>query len=286
MNFFITGSTGFLGRNLLKILSEEKWNIVAPKRNEIFSLLSQQGNIDLLIHAAGKAHSTKNTKSESDEFFEVNLELIRRITNQIDEQGLILNTFVFISTVAVYGLDEGVNINENSPLIGRSPYAASKIRAEEHLLSWSKKKGINLVILRLPLIFGENAPGNLGAMEKAIRSRYYFQIGDGSARRSIVNVKELCEFIPSLLGKSGVYNITSKEHPSYSEIGYYFGKKHNRKINKIPLDMLKIVAFCGDIIPKFPLNSYRLSKLTQTLTFDDTQARKDIGWKGRNMLEL
>lgn len=286
MNFFITGGTGFLGRNLLKILGEEKWNIVAPKRNEIFSMLSQQGNIDLIIHAAGKAHSTKNTKSESDEFFEVNLDLTRRITNRIDEQGLELNTFVFISTVAVYGLDEGVNINENSPLMGRSPYAASKIRAEEHLQSWSKEKGINLVILRLPLIFGENAPGNLGAMEKAIRSRYYFQIGDGSARRSIVNVNELCEFIPSLLGKSGVYNITSKEHPSYSEIGCYFEKKHNRKINKIPLDLLKILAFCGDFIPKFPLNSYRLSKLTQTLTFDDTRARKDIGWKGRNVLEL
>jgi len=283
VNIFITGSTGFLGRNLLDYLSKGKHNVVAPKRYELIPFLSKQNTIDLLVHSAGKAHSTKY--SESNEFFEVNLELTRNITKQIDEQGLKLNTFVFISTVAVYGLDEGENINETAPLSGKSPYAVSKKMAEEHLLNWSKETGINVVILRLPLIFGENAPGNLGAMERAIKSRYYFQIGEGSARRSAVHVTDLAEFIPSLYGKCGVYNLASNKHPSYSEIGIYYGKKYNRKINKFPLKLLKILALVGDVIPKFPLNSYRLSKLNQTLTFNDEKARNELNWFGSNVLK-
>jgi len=283
LKFFITGGTGFLGRNILKNLNKENLNFVAPNRDEIFSSLRKQENIDLFIHSAGKAHSTKN--SESNEFFEVNLELTRNITKQIDEQGLKLNTFVFISTVAVYGLDEGDNINESAPLSGKSPYAVSKKMAEEHLQNWSEETGINLVILRLPLIFGENAPGNLGAMERAIKSRYYFQIGEGSARRSSVHVTDLAEFIPSLYGKCGVYNLASNKHPSYSEIGIYYEKKYNRKINKFPLKLLKILALLGDVIPKFPLNSYRLSKLNQTLTFNDEKARNELNWFGSNVLK-
>ncbi len=283
MNIFITGSTGFLGRNLLDYLSKSKHNIVAPKRYELIPLLSKQNTIDLFIHSAGKAHSTKY--SESNEFFEVNLELTRNITKQIEEQGLKLNTFVFISTVAVYGLDEGDNINETAPLSGKSPYAVSKKMAEEHLQNWSEETGINLVILRLPLIFGENAPGNLGAMERAIKSRYYFQIGEGSARRSAVHVTDLAEFIPSLHGKCGVYNLASNKPPSYSEIGIYYGKKYNRKIKKLPLRLLKILALMGDVIPKFPLNSYRLSKLNQTLTFNDEKARNELNWFGSNVLK-
>ncbi len=285
-NFFISGGTGFLGRDLLKILSDEMLNIVAPKRNEIISLLSKQVNIDLLIHAAGKAHSTKNTKEEVKAFFEVNVDLTKKITETIDQNKIELNTFVFISTVAVYGLEEGLDIKEGAPLNGNSPYAQSKILAEEHLQKWAKESGVNLVILRLPLIFGENAPGNLGAMERAIKGRYYFQIGKGAARRSMIHVKQLAEFLPTLIGKSGIYNLTDGYHPTYSEVAEQFGKIHHRRIISLPLVVIKPITKIGDFFPKFPLNSYRLSKLNQTLTFNDEKARKELGWKGSNALEI
>ena len=284
--FFITGGTGFLGRNLLKSMGEEKLNVITPKRNEIFSFLSKQGNVDLFIHSSGKAHSTKSTKRESDEFFNVNLELTRRITKQIDEQGLKLNTFVFISTVAVYGKDEGSDIKEETQLKGNTPYALSKIMAENHLKKWSIEKGINLVILRLPIIFGDNAPGNLGAMEKAIKGRYYFQIGTGSARRSMIHVKQLADFLPSLIGKSGIYNLTDGYHPTYAEVANRFGELHRRRIKSLSLAVIKPITKIGDFIPKFPINSYRLSKLNQTLTFNDERARKELGWNGSNALEI
>jgi nucleoside-diphosphate-sugar epimerase len=286
VNYFVTGSSGFLGKYVTLHLSSEGFKTISPDRDAIWGELECNKNIDLFVHAAGKAHSTKSTEEEKLAFFEVNCELTKRITNQIDQHEIQLNTFIFISTVAVYGIDEGAEINEETKLKGNTPYALSKIMAEEYLQIWSIKKGINLVILRLPLIFGENAPGNLGAMERAIKGRYYFQIGKGTARRSMVHVKQLAEFLPSLIGKSGIYNLTDGYHPTYAEVAEYFGKHHNRRIKSLSLAILNPIARLGDLLPKFPLNSYRLSKLSQSLTYSDQQARTKLGWMGSNALEI
>lgn len=282
----ITGSTGFLGKQVLSHFVKEAYEIISPGRDEIKTKLVSCRNIDLLIHAAGKAHSTKKTKEEAKAFFDVNFDLTKKITEIIDQKKIEINTFVFISTVAVYGLEEGLDINEGTELNGNSPYAQSKKMAEEHLQKWAKEIGVNLVILRLPLIFGENAPGNLGAMERAVKGRYYFQIGEGEAKRSMVHAKQLAEFLPTLIGKSGIYHLTDGEHNSYNEVAQYFAKKHNRRIINVPYMPIVLLAKLGNVIPKFPLNSYRLAKLNQTLTFNDERARKELGWNGTNALEV
>ncbi len=286
MNCFLTGSSGFLGKQVLSHFVKEGYEIISPNREEIKTKLEGIGSIDLLIHAAGKAHSTQSTKEEIKAFFEVNFELTKKITETIDQNEIELNTFVFISTVAVYGLEEGVDINEEAPLNGNSPYAQSKRMAEEHLQKWAKESGVNLIILRLPLIFGENAPGNLGAMERAVKGRYYFQIGKGEAKRSMVHAKQLAEFLPTLMGKSGIYHLTDGIHNSYNEVAIHFAKKHKRRITNVPLLPFRIVAKLGDVIPKFPLTSYRIAKLCQSLTFSDQKARRELGWDGTNVLEI
>ena len=283
---FLTGSSGFLGKQVLSHFVKEGYEIISPNREEIKTKLEGIGGIDLLIHAAGKAHSTQSTKEEIKAFFEVNFELTKKITETIDQNEIELNTFVFISTVAVYGLEEGVDINEEAPLNGNSPYAQSKRMAEGHLQKWAKESGVNLIILRLPLIFGENAPGNLGAMERAVKGRYYFQIGKGEAKRSMVHAKQLAEFLPTLMGKSGIYHLTDGIHNSYNEVAIHFAKKHKRRITNVPLLPFKIVAKLGDVIPKFPLTSYRIAKLCQSLTFSDQKARRELGWNGKNVLEI
>ena len=260
--------------------------IICPPRECLLSELKNLKLLDLFIHSAGKAHSTKNTKEEVKAFFAVNVDLTKNITETIDQNKIEINTFVFISTVAVYGLEEGLDIKESSPLNGNSPYAQSKINAEEHLQQWAKDSGVNLVILRLPLIFGENAPGNLGAMERAVKGRYYFQIGKGEAKRSMIHATQLAEFVPTLIGKSGIYNLTDGYHPTYAEVADRFGKLHNRRIFSFPEGIIKPIAKIGDLLPKFPLNSYRLSKLSQSLTFCDQKARRELGWNGSNALEI
>ena len=281
----LSGSSGFLGKAIKKYFEQQFKEIYFIDRTNLSEVFSQLNRIDLFIHCAGKAHSIKNSTEEEKAFFDSNVELTKRLTGIISENVIRVNTFVFISSVAVYGREEGDRITEEFPLNGQSAYARSKILAEQHLIQWAKKEGVNLVILRLPLIFGENAPGNLGAMERAIKGRYYFQIGTGDARRSMIHVEQLAEFIPTLVGKSGIYNLTDGHHSTYLEVANYFGNKHKKRIKSLPLALLKPIAKFGDVLPKFPLNSYRLSKLSQSLTFCDQKARRELGWTGSNALK-
>ena len=281
----LSGSSGFLGKAIKKYFEQQFKEIYFIDRTNLSEVFSQLNRIDLFIHCAGKAHSIKNSTEEEKAFFDSNVELTKRLTGIISENAIRVNTFVFISSVAVYGREEGDRITEEFPLNGQSAYARSKILAEQHLIQWAKKEGVNLVILRLPLIFGENAPGNLGAMERAIKGRYYFQIGTGDARRSMIHVEQLAEFIPTLVGKSGIYNLTDGHHSTYLEVANYFGNKHKKRIKSLPLALLKPIAKFGDVLPKFPLNSYRLSKLSQSLTFCDQKARRELGWTGSNALK-
>ncbi|NMB72610.1 MAG: NAD(P)-dependent oxidoreductase, partial [Bacteroidales bacterium] len=135
--------------------------------------------------------------------------------------------------------------------------------------------------LRLPLIAGPDAPGNLGSMIRAIRKGYYVRFGPSSARRSIVLASDLALFIPSLANVTGIYHLTDGMHPTYRELEEYIATRFNRKIRDLPSGLVKTAAMAGDWIPWIPVNSSRLKKLSYTLTFSDDKARRELGWNPR-----
>jgi nucleoside-diphosphate-sugar epimerase len=193
-------------------------------------------------------------------------------------------TFVFISSVAVYGKDEGLNITEKHALTGTTPYAQSKIEAEAIVQAWGKMHSVSIVILRLPLISGANPPGNLAAMAKAISAGYYVRIGKGKARKSMVAAADVTTLLPSLLGKTGVYNLCDGLNPTLMEIEDHLAKQVNKSIKSLPYWTLKLAAKIGDMLSFFPLNTVRLAKLTSSLTFSDELARKELNWNPKPAL--
>ena len=234
---------------------------------------------EMIVHNAGKAHFVPQNEIGGKVFYDVNVGGTEKLLAGLLSLKNKPKCFVFVSTVAVYGLESGENINETHPLNGISPYAKSKIEAEKLVQDWCRENNVNCVILRLPLVVGENAPGNLGAMERAIRKGYYFRLGTGNARRSMVNALDVAKLIPSLLDKNGLYNLTDGLHRSYAEMDTLLGQKYGKNIKKIPVWMGKMIAKLGDFIPGFPLNSYRFSKLEQNLTFSDTKAQIELKWR-------
>ncbi len=287
MKILLTGASGFLGKIIQETLKSE---------NEIISLGKSSGNqiqadiskevpllpkVEMIVHAAGKAHVIPKSHEEKSEFFKVNEQgtanLLKGITH-------LPKSFVFISTVAVYGAEEGSQIEEDASLLGNTPYALSKINAEKILRSWGELHGVNVLIIRIPLVVGINPPGNLGAILKAIRSGYYFRLGEGEARKSMVLAEDLAKAIPYWADYSGTYNLTDGIDPALAELDSYLAYQSGKKVKSLPLAPFKWVAKIGDRIPGFPLTTYRLEKLGQSLTFSDQKARKELGWNPRPVI--
>lgn len=201
-----------------------------------------------------------------------------------------IKQFIFISTVAVYGLESGENIHENCPLKGSTPYALSKIQAERLLIEWAERHQIPLVILRLPLIVGTNPPGNLRFIANAISKGLYVRIKGNYAKKSMVLAEDVAQLISKLpINASGIYNLTDGTNPTFAQVEDAIAISYQKRIPlSIPLSLINIVARIGDglrtIGIPFPVFSERIEKMTSSLTFSDLKARKEIDWSPRPVL--
>lgn len=292
MNILLTGANGFLGKIIIKLLNNDY---------NFFTLSTTVGNYhvfldkeiprfreryDLVVHAAGKAHSVPKTEEEKRKFFEVNVRGTDNLLKGLEKSG-IPKQFVFISSVSVYGLEFGTLISEEHDLDAKDPYGLSKIKAENIVIDWCIKHKVVCTILRLPLLIGENPLGNLGAMIKGIEKGYYFNIGGGIAKKSMVLAEDVAGFIPKVAQIGGIYNLTDGVHPNFHELSDVISKqKGKNRPHNLPMSIAKMIGLVGDLLGnKAPLNSLKLKKITSDLTFDDTKARKNLGWDPKRVLE-
>lgn len=284
MDILLTGAQGFLGSVIRTELNQYKITTLGRSQlNDISVDISKEifalQKFDIVIHAAGKAHSVPKTPQEQQEFFDVNFKGTANLLQSLHEQPP--KSFVLISTVAVYGRDKGHLIDETHPLAANDAYGQSKIKAEELVLAWCKEHNVTCTIFRLPLIAGPNPPGNLRLMINGIKKGYYFNIGDGQARRSLVLAQDVAEVILSAASQGGVYNLTDGYHPSFKELSEYIAENYNFSRPKaMPYFIAVLIARLGDLLgPNAPLTSKKLNKLCSELTFDDTKARTLLKWK-------
>lgn len=292
MNWLLSGASGFLG-NIIQSEYANSYNLIHISKfsTHINCDLSCEIPVlpeaNLVIHAAGKAHSVPKTSLERQTFFDVNFKGTQNLLKGLEVCRSLPKAFVFISSVAVYGRENGINISENAPLLAKDPYGLSKIQAEQLVIEWCKKNNVIYTILRLPLLAGVNPPGNLGAMIKGIKKGFYFNIAGGRAQKSMVLAKDVAQCILKVSEIGGIYNLTDGYHPTFYELSRTISLQLGRKfVPNMPLFFAKILAKIGDLIgDKFPINSNKLSKIMAPLTFDDTKARKAFDWNPTRVLE-
>ena len=293
MTLLFTGASGFLGNNIIHLLNGT-YNIISvglsPQDTYLVDIATDiptfTDAFDVVFHAAGKAHSVPKTEAEKRLFFDVNLQGTKNLCTALERSG-IPKAFIFISTVAVYGCDSGENITEEHPLNGTTPYALSKIKAEKYLEGWCAMHNVKLSILRPSLIAGPNPPGNLGAMIRGIRNGKYLSIAGGKARKSVLMVQDIANFLPMLIEKGGIYNVCDSYQPSFRELEMVICKQLNKKRPiSIPYWLAKSMAVIGDCLgEKAPINSLKLRKITSSLTFSNEKAVRELKWKPMNVLE-
>ncbi|WP_374951139.1 NAD-dependent epimerase/dehydratase family protein [Mucilaginibacter sp.] len=290
MSILLTGANGFLGREISKYLNNQ--HIVTLSRSEAdFAIdLSKMipeflPEVEIVVHAAGKAHSVPKTNVEKQAFFDVNVTGTLNLLKGL-ESAVLPKSFIFISTVAVYGADTGTLIPETAPLNAADPYGRSKIEAELIVKDWCKHNKVICTILRLPLIAGPNPPGNLRSMINGIKKGFYFNIDGGKAKKSIVLAEDVSVLIPVVANIGGIYNLTDGDHPSFKMLSDLIAVQTNKKNPpNIPKWLARLFANVGDLLgAKAPINSSKLLKITSDLTFDDSKARQILNWHPTTVL--
>lgn len=288
-----TGGTGFLGKNVMPLLQKgyEVTTCGITPEDMIKANLAKEipvldRHYDIVLHACGKAHVVPKTEAEKQLFFDINYQGTVNLCKALEKVG-VPKALVFISTVAVYGCEYGEMITEEHPLNGETPYAKSKRMAEEYLTAWCKENGVVLGILRPSLLAGKNAPGNLGAMVNGVRKGFYMNIAGGKVVKSVLMAEDIARILPLVAEKGGVYNVCDTRQPSFGELSVSVARQLGKgKPISIPYWMAWCMAKVGDLLgSKAPINSYKLEKMTQSLTFSNEKARRELGWEPLDVLE-
>lgn len=287
-----TGGTGFLGKNVMPIL-QKQYEVttcgITPEDMIQVNLAKMVPELphqyDIVLHAAGKAHVVPKTEEEKLLFFDINYQGTVNLCKALEQVGE-PKALVFISTVAVYGCEYGEMITEEHPLNGETPYAKSKIMAEEYLIKWCSKHGVILGILRPSLLAGKNAPGNLGAMVNGVRKGFYMNIAEGKVTKSVLMAEDIARILPLVAENGGVFNVCDTRQPSFGELSISVASQlGKRKPVSIPYWMAWCMAKIGDLLgSNAPINSYKLEKMTKSLTFSNEKARRELRWEPLDVL--
>lgn len=291
-SLLFTGGTGFLGKNVMPLLTQQYEVTTCGialedmlKSNLAKEVPALPKCFDVVLHACGKAHVIPKTEEERQEFYDVNYQGTLNLCAALEKVG-VPQALVFISTVAVYGCEFGELISEEHPLEGDSPYAKSKIMAEEYLTTWCKEHGVVFSVLRPSLLAGRNAPGNLGSMVEGIKKGFYFNIAGGKVQKSILMAEDIANLLPLLEEKGGIYNVCDTYQPTFGELSASVARQLGKhKPISIPYWMAWCMAKVGDLLgSNAPINSYKLEKMTKSLTFSNAKARRELDWEPLDVL--
>jgi len=264
MKIIITGTSGFVGRNLQNYLEPNFDLSILSSRyspNQAFEISG-----DALIHLAGKAHDLKKV-ARPQEYYEANFELTKQLFNSFLFSNA--SVFIFMSTVkAVADKFEGVLTEDTIPN-PKTHYGISKLQAENYILDQKLPEGKRVYILRPCMIHGPGNKGNLNLLYTLVKKGFPWPLGAFENQRSFLSIENLCFVIQELLNRnditSGIYNVADEHSISTNQLIKLLSKSQNRqpKILSFPKKMISFLAKIGDIL-YLPLNTERLQKLTES----------------------
>ena len=202
----VTGGNGFLGKKIVEFLDSSGIEVVSLQRcqkniskvqTRLFDLSNLSSisdeltsNLDIIIHTAALVHnSNANHKSHQ----RLNFEATKRLYKISQASGV--KKFIFLSTVGVYGVNNCKEILDvSSSVAPKTPYAAAKLDTEKFLLS-QKNQSTKISVIRLPLVYGENAPGNYGKLEKLSKINIPLPFGSIKNKRSMISVDNVAKVL-------------------------------------------------------------------------------------------
>ncbi|RNF69422.1 SDR family oxidoreductase [Marinomonas rhizomae] len=206
----LTGASGFVGSVLLSALPASRISLFGRRdlgipdahfvRGEIqpdTQYLGAFNNVDVVIHLAARVHIMNDSSSDPlAEFRAVNTEGTLNLARQAAEAGV--KRFIFLSSIKVNGESTShcAAFNAFDQRLPEDPYAISKSEAEEQLLALGKETGMEIVIIRPPLVYGEGVKANFASLMKLVGRGFPLPFrAINQNKRSLVSVYNLVDLI-------------------------------------------------------------------------------------------
>lgn len=274
MKIVITGSSGFVGKNLKSALISGGYEI-SPLflRNTKWKIPKKS---DIVIHLAGIEKDTLDVNNIND-YFIVNTNLTENVFKCFLTSDS--KVFIFFSTVKAvkdFSVDPVVEETLSTPV---SVYGKSKQAAENLLLKYNLPANKKLIILRPCIIHGPHDQGNLKLLYSLIRKGIPWPLAAFDNKRSFCSIDNLCFIIKELIERedipSGIYNVADDETVSTNELIKWMAEAQGKKpiLLPIPKCLIQTLARIGDKL-RLPLNSERLQKLTENYVVSNEKIKK------------
>jgi len=292
----ITGANGFVGRYLTHYLLSEGLSVncairadtvLDDKVDKKIPILSIDGRTDwtealsgreVVIHLAARVHVMNDSSIDPlAEFRKVNVDGTLNFASQAANAGV--KRFIFISSVKVNG-EHTVSdkpFTEDASPNPQDAYGISKFEAEQGLLKIAQETGMEVVIIRPPLVYGAGVKANFASMMRAVKLSIPLPLGAIHNKRSFVYVGNLVSMIMRCIdhptAANQVFLVSDGHDLSTTELSRYCAEALGVKARLLPVPQ-KFIEFCANLIGK----RAGARRLCENLQVDITKARTMLGW--------
>jgi len=291
----VTGATGFIGLAFVERLARDRVTVRAVVRRsgsqmpanvqsvQVADLAPDTAwgptlvNVDVVIHLAARAHVMRDTAMDPlAEFRRVNVQGTLNLARQAAAVGV--RRFVFVSSIGVNGAESFEQpFAAEDEVAPHSPYAVSKFEAEQGLQVLATETGMEVVIIRPPLVYGPGAPGNFGSLMRWLQLGIPLPLGAIHNQRSLVALDNLVDLIVTCLTHPAAANqtflVSDGEDVSTTELLRRMGQAMGcpARLIPVPASVLKAAAA---LLGKRDM----AQRLCGSLQVDIQKTRQLLGW--------
>lgn len=242
----VTGAAGFVGSTLLEELERRRIPAVGVSRSQHDGLIQIPtygramewapllDGVDTIVHLAGRVHVMKDRATDPlSEFREANVESTLHLARQAAKAGV--KRFVFMSTIKVNGetTPPGRPFTADDIPAPVGPYAVSKAEAEKQLFQLGRETGMDIVVIRPPLVSGPGAKGNLATLARLAKLGLPSPFAAVRNQRSLVHVANLCSLICNVAtyegSLDGVFLVSDGQDISTADLYNRLLDEYNRR---------------------------------------------------------
>ena len=299
----LTGANGFVGQHLGVYLLKQGYDVVAAVRQPNTSInftparLVAVGDIDattdwstalngveVVIHLAARVHVMQEQAEDPlATFRQVNTLGTLHLAQQAAEHGV--KRFVYLSSIKVNGESTSAHpFSEQNITTPEDPYARSKWEAEQQLLDLAAQTGLEVSIIRPPLVYGAGVGGNFQRLLSLVARGWPLPLANIHNRRSLVGVQNLCSLLEVCV-----------HHPAAANEVFLVSDGEDISTPKL-IRMLAVAM--GKPCRLWPFATAMLAMASQlfgqrdawerlagSLQVDITKARQQLGWEPPFSLE-